>query len=595
MTVALHGLGVSRGIAVGRAFFFARDDLKFAEYHLAENDIPQELERYCVALRQVHDHLRHLRERLVATATVDLVSFIETHLLMLDDPVFINGPMQTIREKGCNAEWAVKIQRDALIGVFESMDDNYLRARQDDVDCIVTHLLRALLNVPARISGITPGSLDGAVVVAEDFSPTDVLVLHGHRIVAIVAESGGITSHTAIMARNLGIPAVFGLQNIQRFLVTGETLVVDGRTGLVVVTPDPSLQRFYEQVRIGERVHSAALVRLRDQPSITRDGISITLVGNADFLHDVHQCRTVGATGIGLFRTELLFMGRDQLPHEDEQYAMYREVLMSMAGAPVTIRTLDMSVDKPVSWCKDEYTINTAAVNPALSLCGIRWSLREPEIFRMQLRAILRASTAGQVRMMFPMLTSIEELQQVLDLVAEVKRQLRARKIPYADNVMIGGMIEVPAAALIAESFARKLDFLSIGTNDLIQYTLAADRTDDSVASVYDPLHPAVLRLIKMTLDAGVAAGIPVSMCGEMAGDVRYTPLLLGLGLREFSMHPALILEVKESILNHSVVDLTRRVTPLVVSADRFAIERFVAETAPDPVSGARHDLAKSG
>lgn len=578
MTVALHGLGVSRGIAVGRAVIFARDDLKVAEYRLADDDIAQELQRYLGALQHVQDHLMALRQRMAANAPADFVSFIETHLLMLDDPVFVHGPLQTIREMGCNAEWALKLQRDALIDVFESMDDSYLRARRDDVDYVVTQILRALLNVPARISEAAPGSLDGTVIVAEDLSPADVVVMHEQGIAAIVAESGGSTSHTAILARNLGIPAVFGLRNVQRFLTPNEILIVDGRHGLVVVAPDRSLLAFYEQRRVDERAHIFARSALRDSPSVTRDGCTIALMANVDFLDDVRLSKAVGAMGIGLFRTELLYLGRNQIPEEEEQYTVYRQVLASMDGAPVTIRTLDIGADKSVPWYDGAIS---SAVNPALSLRGIRWCLREPEIFRTQLRALLRASVAGQMRIMIPMLTCSDEVVQTLELIAEVKAQLQAECIPFDGNIAIGGMIEIPAAAIIAETFARKLDFLSIGTNDLIQYTLAADRTDDSVSSLYDPLHPAVLRLIKMTLDAGNAAGIPVAMCGEMAGDIRYTRLLLGLGLREFSMHPALLLEIKESVSTNSVGELCRQVVPMVNSGDRTEIARFVAEIAP--------------
>lgn len=578
MTVALHGLGVSRGIAVGRAVIFARDDLKVAEYRLADHDIAQELQRYQSALQHVQNHLMTLRQRMAASAPADFVSFIETHLLMLDDPVFVHGPLQTIRDMGCNAEWALKLQRDALIDVFESMDDSYLRARRDDVDYVVTQILRALLNVPARISEAAPGSLDGTVIVAEDLSPADIVVMHEHGIAAIVAESGGSTSHTAILARNLGIPAVFGLRNVQRFLTPNETLIVDGRHGLVVVAPDRSLLAFYEQRRVDERAHSFARSALFDRPSETRDGTTIALMANVDFLDDVRLSKTVGAMGIGLFRTELLFLGRNQIPDEEEQYTVYRQVLASMEGAPVTVRTLDIGADKSMPWY--DGTI-AGAVNPALSLRGIRWCLREPEIFRAQLRALLRASVAGHLRIMIPMLTCSDEVEQTLELIAEAKAQLQGQNIPFDDKVAIGGMIEIPAAAIIAEVFARKLDFLSIGTNDLIQYTLAADRTDDAVSNLYDPLHPAVLRLIKMTLDAGQTAGIPVSMCGEMAGDVRYTRLLLGLGLREFSMHPALLLEIKETVSANSLTDLRRQVEPMVISGNRLEIARFVAGTAP--------------
>ena len=502
----------------------------------------------------------------------------DVHLMILNDSSLSKVPKQLIEAQQCNAEWALKLQRDALIDVFESMDDSYLRARRDDVDYVVTQILRALLNVPARISEAAPGSLDGTVIVAEDLSPADIVVMHEHGIAAIVAESGGSTSHTAILARNLGIPAVFGLRNVQRFLTPNETLIVDGRHGLVVVAPDRSLLAFYEQRRVDERAHSFARSALCDRPSETRDGTKIALMANVDFLDDVRLSKTVGAMGIGLFRTELLFLGRSQIPDEEEQYTVYRQVLASMEGAPVTVRTLDIGADKSMPWY--DGTI-AGAVNPALSLRGIRWCLREPEIFRAQLRALLRASIAGHLRIMIPMLTCSDEIEQTLELIAEAKAQLQGQNIPFDDNIAIGGMIEIPAAAVIAEVFARKLDFLSIGTNDLIQYTLAADRTDDAVSNLYDPLHPAVLRLIKMTLDAGQTAGIPVSMCGEMAGDVRYTRLLLGLGLREFSMHPALLLEIKETVSTNSLTDLRCQVEPMVISGNRLEIARFVAGTAP--------------
>ena len=459
----------------------------------------------------------------------------------------------------------------SLVQAFEDMEDPYLRSRRDDVDHVVRHILGFLLG--GRISDPKEDAdLNGCVVIAHDISPADTVVLRQRRVAALVTEYGGPLSHTAVLARSLNLPTVVGVRNVTGCFRPGETVVVDGEAGVVLTDVDADILAYYRQrMRILDE-RQAHLRRLVKEPSLSADGTPVSLLGNLELPEDTVAIRANGAVGVGLYRTEFLYMNRDHPPDEEEHLAAYLEVIRRLEGVPVTIRTLDPGADKQV----DGNSATCPPVhNPALGLRAIRLCLKEPELFRPQLRAILRASAFGPVRLMIPMLSHIQELDSVLALIEQVGRELEREGLAFDPHMPVGGMIEVPAAALSALAFARRLDFLSIGTNDLIQYTLAIDRMDDTVSYLHDPLHPAILRLIRMTIKAGQTCGISVSMCGEMAGTPHYVPLLLGLGLREFSMQPGSLLEIKERVRGSHIPQLERATEELFAHLDDQEPEQF--------------------
>jgi phosphotransferase system enzyme I (PtsI) len=545
MTLALLGLGISRGIAIGPAHIVARDEIDIPEYEIDAASIDAEEQRLREAVRVAGDQLRAIRRHIPAGTAAEITALIDAHLLMLDDAALIHEPLRLIRKERRNAEWALKAQRDALVRVFEEMDDAYLRTRRDDVVHVVNRIQRVLLNHSPLRHEQPDSRLSGYIIFAEDLAPADMVLMQHHGIAAFVTEYGGPTSHTSILARSLGIPAIVGLHQAHAYLKDEDLVIVDGGRGIVLAEPDAASLEHYHARREQDRRYYTGLTRLKGEPARTRDGTRIQLQANAELPRDFDNVLDVGADGIGLYRTEFLFMNRATPPDEEEQYRSYLHAAQVLAGRPVTIRTLDLGADKD----SDGARRGPLAANPALGLRAVRLCLREPALFRPQLRAILRASAAGDVRLMIPMLSNTHELDQVLAMITGAKEELRREGLPYNPDMPVGGMIEVPAAAVCADIFARRLDFLSIGTNDLIQYTMAIDRVNDEVNYLYDPLHPAVLRLVHGTIAAGLAAGIPVAMCGEMAGDVRYVRLLLALGLRSFSVHPASLLEVKQIVL----------------------------------------------
>lgn len=546
MTLALSGIGVSRDIAIGKAHILERGQPEVTEYSVPRRQINDEILRLNQALDGAREQLKQIRTRIPASTPTDITAFIDTYLLMLEDSALTSAPADIIRTRRCNAEWALKLQRDAMVDVFDKMDDAYLRTRKDDVIHVVSRVLRILLNQDTNPHDGS-ASLKDAIIIADDLTPADTVLLQHQGIAAFVTEYGGPLSHTAIMARSLRIPAVVGVHHARGYIRNDEQIIVDGREGVLLLDADDALLKHYRRRQRAEKQYEAGLRRLKETPAITADGHAIALQANIELPEDVKPVKEAGAGGIGLYRTEFLFMNRPTTPDEEEQFENYLRVVKAMKDQPVTIRTLDLGADKPANDARS----GPLFTNPALGLRAVRLCLKDPALFRPQLRAILRASAEGHVRLMVPMLSNMQEVMQVLHLVNETKKSLRKDKLPFDENIPVGGMIEVPAAAISANLFAQHLDFLSLGTNDLIQYTLAIDRIDDEVNYLYDPLHPAVLRLIYVTLNAGRRAGIPVSMCGEMAGDCRYTRLLLGLGLREFSMQPSGLPEVK-SVINHS-------------------------------------------
>ena len=569
MTFALHGIGTSKGIAIGKVRSIGRDQPDVTEYQIDKKGIRSEISRYNRAIKLAKRELAAVKRRIPKDTALDVSAFIDTHLLMLEDSALTAVPIDVIRERHCNAEWALKMQRDAVVAVFDAMDDEYLRTRKDDVDHVVNRILYALME---REEPGTDIDLAGKIVCADDLSPEDTVLMQHQGVAGVITEFGGPLSHTAILARSLGIPAVVGLHALRQYLRDDQQVIVDGRQGVVLVNPTRAMLSHYRERQREIEKFRVDRHKLRHARVITTDGERVGLQANVELPEDVRAATEVGAEGIGLYRTEFLFMNRARPPDEEEQYLAYRDMVDALQGSPVTIRTLDLGADKQVDGVKPGAPVTT---NPALGVRAVRLCLKEPELFIPQLRAIMRASAHGPIRMMIPMLSNIQELFQVITVVEQCGRELDLEDIEYDHSLPIGAMIEVPAAALCADMFARHTDFLSIGTNDLIQYTLAIDRIDDEVNYLYDPLHPAVLKLIQTTIKAGQKQGIPVAMCGEMAGDASYTRLLLGMGLREFSVHPNALLEIKQTI-NRShfgkIRKLTQRIMRTAKPSNRAAL-----------------------
>jgi phosphotransferase system enzyme I (PtsI) len=570
MSLLLTGIGVSRGIAIGKVHLLQRGQPDVIEYSIPSHLVEREVFRFRAALSLACEQLRNIRNAIPSNARQEVTDFIDTHLLMLDDTLLSKVPETLIREHQLNAEWALQLQRDELVAVFDQMQDPYLRTRRDDIDHVIHLVQRILLNQKSKVSKQV--NLRNHIIVADDLSPADTVVLQHQQITGFLTEKGGPLSHTAILARSLSIPAVVGIHEVTKLLRNDEKIVLDGEEGMVMAEVDDKVIRLFRQRQHDERYRRKQLTRLRTLPTVTLDGHIIKLQANIEFRKEIRALRHVGADGVGLYRTEFLFLDRDQPADEDEQLQHYLEVVNALNGKPLTIRTVDLGAEKT---CNSKCQVSQIQ-NPALGLRAIRRSLKNINMFRVQLRAILRASARGPVRIMFPMLTSISELRQVLGLLDTTKRELEVEQVEFDAYIPVGAMIEVPAAALSANIFARHVDFLSIGTNDLIQYTLAIDRIDDEVNYLYDPLHPAVLKLIQWTLLAGRRANIPVAMCGEMAGDTRYTRLLLGMGLREFSTPPATLLEVKQVITRCHISELERRCNRILSSRDPERIADLV-------------------
>lgn len=580
MTISLHGIGVSRGIAVGNVHIIQRDQLDIRENTIEQGAIDREIQRFEMAVTHARQQLRAIRDHIPKSTEADITAFIDTHLLMLEDAVLIHEPARLIRDLGCNAEWALKLQRDALVNVFEEMDDAYLRMRKDDVDYVVNRIQRMLLNQTPLRHEEPDDRLTGYIVLANDLTPADTVMFQHNGITAFITEYGGPTSHTAILARSLGIPAIVGMQHAMSYINEEDFIILDGARGVVLVNPEEQALKHYRKLQKEEKRYYTSLGKLKGKPTITLDGTPIELQANIELPRDFDTVLAVGADGVGLYRTEFLYMNRESPPDEEEHYETYVKVIKILKGLPLTIRTLDLGADKQVDGGRHSSPVGS---NPALGLRAIRLCLKEPALFRPQLRAIIRASIHGPVRIMIPMLSNINEMILVLQMIDEIKSDLDEKRIPYNQKLLIGGMIEVPAAAVCADVFARHLDFLSIGTNDLIQYTMAIDRVNDEVNYLYDPLHPAVLRLIHTTLQAGKQANIPVAMCGEMAGDPQYTHLLLGLGLREFSVHPAILLEIKQ-IINQCDLTILEKLAAKALNADNgIEVAEIMAEVNIQP------------
>ena len=550
MSFTMHGVSVSGGIAIGFAHLVSHATLEVPHYALPKALLAEEAVRFDAAIAATRSELEGMREHIPANAPPEVEAFLDVHLMILNDSSLSKVPRQLIEAQQCNAEWALTQQMENLLDQFEEIEDPYLRERKNDVIQVVERILKELLGHPGMpASAKTPE--ESSILVAHDLSPADMIHFKRHQFAAFITDVGGATSHTAILARSLNIPSVVALHHARQLIREHELLIIDGDQGVVIVNPDQHVLAEYQLRQNQWEIDKQKLKRIATAKARTLDGTPIELHANIELPQDVDRVRENGATGIGLFRSEFIFMNRSDLPSEDEQFEFYRQVTQAMEGAPVTIRTLDLGADKQLTHME-----RTQSANPALGLRAIRLCLAEPQLFQTQLRAILRASHFGKVLMLIPMLSSVTELSQTLHLVEAAKHSLDADGIPYDKSIKVGGMIEIPAAALMVSSFVKKLDFLSIGTNDLIQYTLAIDRTDDTVAHLYDALHPAVLQLVVHTIRTATRAGTPVAVCGEMAGDPSLTRMLLGFGLREFSMHPAHLLAVKQQVLKSDLPEL---------------------------------------
>jgi phosphotransferase system enzyme I (PtsI) len=572
----LHGIPVSRGIAIGRAHLLAPAALEVRHYLIGEDQVEDEVQRLQGAIATVHRELQTLWKDLPSDAPAELGAFIDVHVLILSDPMISEQPLNIIRNRHYNAEWALVTQIDELSAQFDEIEDAYLRERRNDIQQVGERVLKVLTGTESKLPRLA--NIDEAsahmIVVAHDISPADMLQFRDRAFCGFVTDLGGQNSHTAIVARSLDIPAAVGMFNATALIAQDDWVIIDGDAGVVIVDPTPMVLDQYRERQAQLTRERKKLGKLKKTPAVTRDGTAVSLLANIELPEDCAAAMEAGASGVGLFRSEFLFLGRtgyhNRLPSEDEQFESYRKAVVAMKGRPVTIRTLDIGADKPLD------TAEETALNPALGLRAIRYCLAEPQMFLVQLRAILRASAFGPIKMLIPMLAHAFEIDQTLIMIEQAKAQLRTANRKFDAAIPVGAMIEIPAAALTLPLFVKRMDFLSVGTNDLIQYTLAIDRVDHEVAHLYNPLHPAILQLLATTIAVGAKAGIPVSVCGEMAGDIKLTRLLLGMGLREFSMHPAQILSVKNEVLNSDLATIAPLMRKILRTYETNAIAEAV-------------------
>ncbi|MBT5228831.1 MAG: phosphoenolpyruvate--protein phosphotransferase, partial [Methylococcales bacterium] len=541
MTFVLHGIGISPQVAIGKARILRSHCPSIAKQAITEAQIPQEIDRLNAALQTAHDQLNQARSSINLETSSELAGFLDAHILMLTGTTLSATPIETIKNKSVSAEWALKSHCENLIQRFNTMQDPYLRSRKLDVEQVINRVLCILLGEEASHNFESHNSHE--IIVANDLTPADTLLMHDSGIAAFVTESGGALSHTAILAKNLGIPAVIGVQNASQLISENSELIIDGKTGSVLLNPCDRILQYYQDVLQRNQQQQIQLNKLVNIPCKTQSGQLVQLHANVETVDDIPNMIASGADGVGLLRTEFLFMNRESLPSEEEHFECYQAFIQALNGKPLTIRTLDLGADKTF-----HHQDNTSVSNPALGLRAVRLCLSDANLFEPQIRAILRASAFGPVRLMVPMFTTIQEIDSVIKIIHGQMSKLQKKKIAFNERIHIGGMIETPAAVLCLEDFAKRLDFLSIGTNDLIQYTFAIDRVDESVNYLFNPGHPAILKLLKTIISTAKKHNISVSLCGEMAGDIKYTRLLLGLGLTEFSMNPNSILTIKSQI-----------------------------------------------
>ena len=583
MTFALHGIAVSKGIAIGKAVLISRAALEVSHYLIEVGKEESEAQKLLDAFDQVRQELAQLRQGLPKDAPQEMAAFLDVHGMILADPALAEKPLKLIRTQRLNAAWALTTELNDLLEQFAEIEDAYLKERANDIRQVAERVLKALhtqqKDALSDAELLSPGEVGvEAIIVAHDIAPHDMLRFKEHAFTGFVTDLGGKTSHTAIVARSMEIPAVVGVRHASEMIRHGDWLILDGEHGVVVVAPDEQLLAEYRKLQTQAIKEARKLKQLRHAKTETTDRVEIELFANIELPEDAIQAVKLGAVGVGLFRSEFLFMDRKQaLPDEEQQYQEYRRVVDLMHGLPVNIRTIDVGADKALGGGGE---VSQTGASP-LGLRAIRWSLTEPEIFLTQLRAILRASAHGQARIMIPMLAHAKEIDETLRLIEKAKQQLHQRGKAFNPNIQVGAMIEIPAAALMLPLFINRFDFLSIGTNDLIQYTLAIDRADHAVAHLYDPLHPAILNLLSSIIDQAKRAGVPVAVCGEMAGDPALTKLLLALGLTDFSMHFSQLLLVKREILKANVGLLKARISRVLKAyepeAQAKALERLLS------------------
>ena len=567
MPAHLPGHGASRGSALGRARVRLPHALEVVEQRIPAAAVGRELRRLHDALDSTRAEMHLLRERLHGALVKEVGEFLDLHALLLDDPELLRGLDELIRAGRYSADYALRLQRDRLAAVFDGMDDPYLKSRMDDLDHVIG---RIHAHLQKRIGG--PKGVAGDILVSDNVAPSELAQLQVQGVVAVVTAGGSPLSHSAILARSLHMPLVVGASKALQKINDGDVLIVDGASGSIVIEPGPEELRAYRQRLRDLAREQKELGRLRSKPTRTRDGIDIALLANAESREDVANAHALGAAGLGLYRTEFLFLQRNELPGEEEQFLCYRDAVLGMSGRPVTIRTLDLGADK---------ADRTGLVlgnedNPALGLRGVRLSLANGDLFDTQLRAIVRASGYGPVRVLVPMVSSREEIMAVRRRLKRVAANLRKQGAEVADDIPLGAMIEVPSAAIALHAFVDVVDFLSVGTNDLVQYLLAADRNNDTLGDLYSPLHPGVIRLLKHIINIANEHRTPVAVCGEIAGDAALTPLLLALGLTEFSLHPATLLEVRKAIRGSDLSALKASAGKLLQARDRAGIENWL-------------------
>lgn len=577
MSIVLHGVPIGGGVAIGRAHLLTQSMDDVVHLALEDSEIAAEQQRFDHAVRETRKQLELLWGSIPENAPAELGAFLSLHIMLLSDVTISRDPRDLIESQRCNAEWALKLQCDTLVEQFDAIEEDYLRERKHDVLQVVERIFKNLAGQSTDLQ-LADDMDEDAILVAHDLSPADMVYFKDANVAAFVTDVGGATSHTAILGRSLDLPSVIALHHARELIREDELIVVDGQQGVLIINPEDTVLAEYRRRQRNWIEARRKLSSIRKTDALTQDGTPIELLANIELPQDAANVLESGAVGVGLFRSEFLFLGRDSLPSEDEQFEAYRSVAEAMRGAPVTVRTMDLGADKNPRWLN-----HGAAENPALGLTGVRLCLAEPLMFRAQLRALLRASIYGKIRILFPMINSLGELKQALAQLDYARKELREEGVAFAEEVEVGAMIEIPSAALVVGSFVKHVDFLSIGTNDLIQYTLAVDRNDDSVSHLYDPVHPAVLKLISHTIKTATKAGVQVSVCGEMAGDERLTRLLLGMGLRRFSMHPANLLTVKQNVLNSHLDTLSPLVARILRSEDPDRIADLLQQLNAGP------------
>ncbi len=568
--VLMKGIGVSSGIAIGEAYIVERGAVEPAQYcYLDAREAEGEIERFKNALKESRDQLTRIKKKMEEDKRgKEHIRIIDAHLMILRDNMLINDTVKVIKDEKVNAEWALKTVLKDLMEYFNKMDDEYLRERSTDIEHIVN---RVLTNLMGRKHESVADIKTPSIIIARDLAPSDTAQMVKGMVLSFLTDVGGRTSHTAIMARSLEIPAVVGLESITRKVENGDTIIVDGTTGTVIVNPSESVVEVYRRRKERYENYGKALFHYRDLPCETKDGRRIRLVGNMEIIEEIDSLTEHGAEGIGLYRTEFLYLNRKDLPTEDEHVRAYKQVIKRMAPHPVVIRTLDIGADKPISGADQ-----AKEINPAMGLRAIRFCLRNTDIFKVQLRGILRASATGKIKIMFPMISGIDELRRAKTLLEEAKEELAAEGKSFDKNIEIGAMIEVPSAAIIADLIVREVNFVSIGTNDLLQYTLAIDRVNEHVAYLYEPFHPAVLRIIKTVADAAAKAGVLVGVCGEMAGEPEYALILVGLGIEQLSMNAFSILRVKRLIRSINYTEAKKICRNIVGLSTAKEVENYI-------------------